>query len=321
MENRQLGENITMEIQRNEMLKKIETASEGFPLSKWFLKNETLPSGLNLKDYVEVQRFPRAIWNHFKVKNFPKAPRFEDYIKEDIANHLGEVYIDEQKVRTIGDLLSCFTESRRNLVQIFSAGEFSKGPRLEDIIMIDKMFRNGLLDGNLQVRELRNKDTLSYMQDNRSTQSLDNILHDLSSFSYALPTDKKTEDFLVNVPGNHALRTLGDTEDFLRERKDKTGRRVYRSFKEKFLTYTVPEFHEKFDWLCSQLFKEQRAGGGMLNPEGSRKSLSEIGMSNAIINIDNDPSSTFFVLVDTLKNSVGGDVSSIYTWMKRRKEI
>lgn len=42
------------------MREQIEAASEQLPLSRFFIENRTLSSGLNLKDYVEVQRFPNA---------------------------------------------------------------------------------------------------------------------------------------------------------------------------------------------------------------------------------------------------------------------
>ena len=58
-------------------------------------------------------------------------------------------------------------------------------------------------------------------------------------------------------------------------------------------------------------------GGYKGNPEQDRQSLLEVGIPDAIITIDNDPTGTFQVLQDTLKNSVGGTIDMMYRHVRR----
>src|SRR4051794_6416890 len=87
-----------VEVNKARMRERIEAASEHFPLTRLFLENKTFPSGLNLEDYVEVQRFPNAARIDF----------VEDHISVDIAKRLGDVTLGEQKIVTVGDLWNKF---------------------------------------------------------------------------------------------------------------------------------------------------------------------------------------------------------------------
>jgi|RhiMetdeSRZDD1v2_1073273.scaffolds.fasta_scaffold327434_1 hypothetical protein len=314
------------------MRERIEAASEGYPLTRLFLANPTLPSGLNLRDYYEVQNFPSYSWQLFSDKhanaqrslprNARTRPTFADYAKEDIRKYIGDVSIGKQKIKTVGNLWEKYVESRANLVEIFSTGEFEMGPRFEDIIMIHKLFNYGLLDGNMKAKEAKNTPMLQIMQ-KVIPGSLTTILHDIASFSYALPADKETEDFLINVSDNVKYDTigfsrisyrpeLGETEDFLAEKAKRGDSQGYDRFKQRFDRYAVPEFEERY---MGKLMRE--LGGCKWENQQDRKTLLALGIPEAIIAIDNAPAKTLNMLQDTLKNSLGSQVTMMHENMQR----
>jgi len=157
-----------VEANKARMREQIRAASESFPVTRLVLANQTLRSGLNLKDYYDVQRLFRPSWSNFETIQYNKLSRaerrtgvsnatLEDYYKEDITKHHGDVSIGEQRIKTIGELRTRFIESRRDLVEIFSKPEFSHVLKLGDIIMIDRMMRHELLEGNLRPQDLRRR--------------------------------------------------------------------------------------------------------------------------------------------------------------------
>ncbi|OGY78786.1 MAG: hypothetical protein A3B74_03280 [Candidatus Kerfeldbacteria bacterium RIFCSPHIGHO2_02_FULL_42_14] len=288
---------------------RMAVAVKNLPLSQLFFQNPTFSCGLNLCDFVVVQRFPMAARMHSMTAE----------AAQDLGEFLGDVYLGDSPLQTVGELWDRFLAMRKDLVWFFSDGKFQQGISLEDVILIDKMFRCSLLKGNLHVDVSRIADQNTYcsMKNFQSTQSLVALFHDLSCFCYVLPADQTTEQFLVEVDGTlySMCHTILEIDDFLRQRQGWMVDPLYREFVRRIKAHACPEFAERF-WKC---FVEA-CGGWQRDTQKNRATMQRLGIDDAIVYIDDDPSLSLHVLQDTLKNSIGMSIDILSSRLKERSE-
>lgn len=285
---------------QQEKLVLFERASQDYPLARLFVENLTLrQSGLNLADYVHVQRLPMACC----------FPDVEHYLDADVGEHLGHVTLGQETITRVGGLWDRFRAARKELVEVFSGARFRNGIKLEDVLLIQALFRQGLLSGNLHIvskqqdSPLRSSPLTVLFRRDRSSQGLVDLLHDLSVFCTALPGNEKVREFTQSLAPGSTARTLSEAWAFLRGLEGDMG----REFARRIVEFYEPEYRVRF-W--EQLV--ERHGGWRNESAHDWETLCAVGFSEGVRAVVADnPSAALHALQDGLKNSLGNSVLAV----------